>query len=260
MNENDFLSGLRGEEHQSSDLVQGAEHLVRLKQQTGYQQDRDADLELRKEAGPVDSLKTGIKKAIERVGPHVKNFGQGVKEGVKWQGMGAKGAVHNLKNSRKAVGSGQILGQALPGMAVGAGATALAMKEKKAADGNRLIEALKTIDPSILTSMGIGAGVAGAGTYLASRPQENGKSRAEESLETSVKNDEEKPSNGLFGKMHQANTKLMHGYAQAFRDHPVKAGLMGVATGAGAGYGLSRLAGSNKPSIEAIKAALRGGK
>lgn len=131
---------------------------------------------------------------------------------------------------------------------------------KKAADANRLVEALKKIDPALLASIGTGAAVGGVGTYLASRPQDNGKSKAEEQLESQVKSHEEKPADTMGGKMHQANTKMMHGYSQAFRDHPVRAGVMGALTGGTLGYGLGRMAGANKPSIDAIKAALRGGK
>lgn len=305
MDELEFLRGLEGEEQQGTDLVRGSEQLVRLKQQTGYQQRRDEDLELSKEAGPVSNaaglgaVLGGIGGAVpkpnkkdSRIGnaargaafggaalggaelanelidqrgsvkAALKNALSSAKTGLKLQGFGMKAGINQLKTKgQRARGAGALLGIAAPALAAGGlGYAAGKHKEKKAEDANRLIAALKTIDPSLLASIGIGAGTAGVGTYLASRPQENGKGRAEEQLEETVKNHEEKPADSLRGKMHQATTKMMHGYSKAFREHPVKASLMSTVTGGMAGYGLGRMMGSNKPSIEAIKAALRGGK
>lgn len=254
MDETEFLRGLEGEEQSGTDLVQGAEQLIRLKKQVGYQQNNEEGLELSKEASLKDVATSASSAA--------KSFGKGVQSGVKWTSMGAKSSVGLLKNKgTRAEGAGRLAGIAAPAVAAGGvGYLAGASKEKKAADGNRLIAALKKIDPGILAATGLGAAVTGTGIYLGSRPQENGKSRAEESLETSVANNEKKPAEGLIGKMRQANTGLMHEYSKAFRDHPVKAGLLGAASGGVAGYGLGRMAGAAKPSIEALKAALRGGK
>lgn len=206
------------------------------------------------------------KDLLQSVGNQAKAFGRGVQAGGHWLLAGGKGALRNIKGHSsplpgdRAYGAGQLTGLAAPTLAAGAAGYAMAPKEKKAADGNRLIQALKKIDPALLAATGLGAAVTGTGIYLGSRPQENGKSKAEESLETSVENNKKKPADGLLGKMRQANTGLMHEYSKAFRDHPIKAGLLGAVSGGAAGYGLGRMAGAAKPSIEALKAALRGGK
>lgn len=114
-------------------------------------------------------------------------------------------------------------------------------------EANALVDRVKNIDPTLLAAMGIGAGVGGIGTYLASRPHgEEGKSRAEEELEAAVEAQHNKPEGGLLSKMHGRNTELQHGYAQAFRDHPVKAGLLGALTGAAGGYSLGKIVGLGK--------------
>jgi len=115
-----------------------------------------------------------------------------------------------------------------------------------------MADKLKSLGPLTLALMGTGAAVGGAGTYLASRPQEHlgGKSKAEDELEAQVQAHQERPEKGLLHKMKNRTTELEHGYAKAFRDHPGKAGLIGAGAGAAGGYGLARL-------LDAVRGAAR---
>lgn len=147
----------------------------------------------------------------------------------------------------------------ITGAAVGAGGGALyhhlstklaAMREKTAGS---VLERLKDVNPGLVATTGFGALAGGLGTYLASRPQkDSGKSKAEEELEGQVEAHKSQPERGLLNKMHHRNTELEHGYARAFREHPVGAAAIGTATGALGGYGIGRLAGA--------AARMRGGK
>jgi hypothetical protein len=57
MDETEFLRGIEGEQQQGSDLVSGAEHLVRLKIQSGQQtQQQYPDLEIEKKASVSESI------------------------------------------------------------------------------------------------------------------------------------------------------------------------------------------------------------
>lgn len=168
----------------------------------------------------------------------------------------AKKQVKQLLNSSnpptwRARNAGHLLGRAAPVAAVGVGAHALGKRsgkqemedeifgEKRAG----LAEKLRSLGPLSAGLMGAGAAVGGVGTYLASRPQEDlgGKSKAEDELEGQVKAHQERPENGLLHKMKNRTTELQHGYAQAFRDHPGKASILGAGAGAAGGYGLARL-------------------
>ncbi len=137
------------------------------------------------------------------------------------------------------------------GAASGAGGGALyhhlndKLAEMRQKTANALVDAVKSIDPNLLKTTGLGALIGGAGTYLASKPQEDtGKSRAEEELEGKIEAQKNQPERGLLSKMHHRNTELEHGYAKAFREHPIGAAMMGAATGAAGGYGIGRLAGA----------------
>lgn len=106
-----------------------------------------------------------------------------------------------------------------------------------------LSEKLKQIGPLAGGLMAGGATAGGLSTYLASKPRAElgGKSRAEEDLEAIVEAQKGRPESGLLHKMRNRTSELEHGYAQAFRDHPVKASLLGAAAGASGGYGLAKL-------------------
>lgn len=108
------------------------------------------------------------------------------------------------------------------------------------------IQAIKEMDPALRTVMGIGAGLGAASTYLGSRPQKKleGKSRAESELEGAVNAQKETPPGGFLSKIHRSNTELAHGYAKAFREHPLKAALMGAASGAAAGHTIGNIMGT----------------
>lgn len=62
MDESEFLRGIEGEGQNGKDLVDGAEHLLRLKKQVGYSISRSDDLELEKEA---EAICKRCKKAVE---------------------------------------------------------------------------------------------------------------------------------------------------------------------------------------------------
>lgn len=178
MNEVDFLRGIEGEEQNSTDLVSGAEHLVRLKIQSGQQTEQKyEDLELKKEAG----------------------------------------------SSKSKVAAAQTLKAAL--------------QEKVASgDWNKKMLALLT---------GAGAAAGGVGTYLSSRPQaDTGKSKMEEELGAAVEANKMNPERGFLEKLKNRETESAHGFARVFREHPVKASLLGAVTGAASGYGLGQLGGA----------------
>lgn len=318
MDENEFFRGLEGTPQQGQDLVTGAEHLVRLKKQVGFESGRDADLELEKEAtfgsmmrkatiaGGMIATKEvpevlkmensraplvamggarlraaaptpgGSPLSVKLAGPKLDALKatlakarNGAKAGLMWQGAGLKGALHNVKNpAGRAHGVGQIAGMAVPAVAAGvvgygAGRVHQHLKnnvedeqEKLASTNNILssklaamqktagiLDGLKGMNPGTKALIAGGAAIGAGGTYLASRPQENGKSKAEQELEEAVGNQKEGPDTGLLKKMHHRNTELAHGHAKAFREHPVKAGLFGAATGASVGYGLAQMIG-----------------
>jgi hypothetical protein len=115
-----------------------------------------------------------------------------------------------------------------------------------------LAEKMKSLGPLSLGLMGGGAAAGGLGTYLASRPREElgGKSKAEDELEGMVEAHQKRPEHGLLHKMKNRTTELEHGYAKAFRDHPLKAGIIGAGAGATGGYGLARL-------LDAVRGAAR---
>jgi hypothetical protein len=124
------------------------------------------------------------------------------------------------------------------------------VREKTA---NAIVDRLKDVNPGLVAATGMGALAGGIGTYLSSRPQkDSGKSKAEEELGGKVEAHKGQPERGLLSKMHNRNTELEHGYAQAFREHPAKAALIGAITGGMGGYGIGRLAGG--------VSKLRGGK
>jgi hypothetical protein len=186
MDEDEFLQSLKTDDEKFNEFVAGAEHFVRLKQQSGYEQ-----------PAPIPTEK-------------------------------------------RATSS---LGSAPGSTLVDAG-----LAEKRAS----LAEKMKSLGPLSLGLIGGGAAAGGIGTYLASRPREElgGKSKAEDELEGMVEQHQKRPEHGLLHKMKNRTTELEHGYAKAFRDHPLKAGLLGAGAGATGGYGLARL-------LDAVRGAAR---
>lgn len=166
MNEQEYFNEMISSPTKEDMFVDGAEHFIRLKQQTGY----SPDLSLEKDAGlPSYSLK---------------------------------------------------------------------VQEKTAS----IKDAIKNIDPIVGTAVGLGALVGGIGMYQASKPREElgGKSKGEVDLEDIIVGQQNRPETGLMQKMKNRTTELGHGYAKAFRDHPVKASLMAGATGALGGLRLAK--------------------
>lgn len=206
MDENEFLRGIEGEEQQGTDLVSGAEQLVRLKIQAGQQtQPRYEDLEIEKKADLSESIGTA----------------------AMCKGCGKIKTACGCKAKMAAV-------------------LKAALREKLAAPSPEWNKSM------LAATTGLGALAGGVGTYLASRAQDDtGKSKMEENLGASVKANESKPERGLLQKLKNRETESAHGIARAFREHPVKASLMGALTGGGLGYGLGQLGGAR---------LLRGGK
>lgn len=171
---------------------------------------------------------------------------------------GAVGAALGAASSPGDRINGAISG-GVSGATIGAGASALhhhlshKLASARQKTASSIVEHLKDVNPGLVAATGVGALLGGVGTYLSSRPQaDTGKSRAEEELEGKIEAQKSQPERGLMSKMHHRNTELEHGYAQAFREHPNKAAVLGTITGAMGGYGIGRLAGG--------LSKLRGGK
>lgn len=276
MDEIDFFRGIEGESQNGQDLVTGAEHLVRLKKQVGMTRPVDNSLELEKEAGELaESLATPttckncgkVKTACLCKLAAFRDAIKGARASVGSQADDLKYVASGIRNYKTKADQhrqiGAMAGKVAPALAVG-GAGYLAghsSNEKNAEDlhhhlstklaelrektAGSVMERLKDVNPGLVTMTGLGALAGGLGTYLSSRPQkDSGKSKSEEDLEGQVAAHGSRPERGLLSKMHHRNTELEHGYAKAFREHPVGAAAIGTATGAFGGYGLGRLAGA----------------
>lgn len=281
MDEIDFLRGVEGESQNEQDLVMGAEHFMRLKRQVGLTRPIDTSLELEKEAGElVESLATPetckgcgkVKTACLCKTATIQDVLRDARVKTAGRIESAKSAIKTNPTLRAAVIGGATTGGVnaaigaakspddpiggavrggVSGAAVGAGGGALyhhlstklaQMREKTASS---LLERFKDVNPGLITVTGLGALAGGIGTYLSSRPQkDSGKGKAEEELEGQVAAQKNRPERGLLSKMHHRNTELEHGYAKAFREHPIGAAAIGTATGAFGGYGIGRLAGA----------------
>lgn len=207
MDETDFRKGIEGEAQNGQDLVDGAEHLMRLKKQVGLVRPTSPDLELEKDAGELaESLAT----------PAVCKGCNKVKTACMCK------TAESLRPYLDAK-----------------------LAEARQKTASSVLERFKDVNPGLIGATGAGALLGGLGTYLASRPQKDtGKSKAEEELEGKVEAQKSQPERGLLSKMHRRNTELEHGYARAFREHPGGAAVIGTATGALGGYGIGRLAGA----------------
>lgn len=275
MDELDFIRGIEGESQNGQDLVTGAEHLVRLKKQVGFHRPVDHDLELEKDAGELaESLTTPdtckgcgkVKTSCMCKTASLKEILQGARSGLKYQTMGVGAGLKGLKMpGAKSRSAGMLAGMAAPVVAAGGtgylAGKAMGGKEKEAEDlrshlgaklselrektANSVLERLKDVNPGLVSATGLGALAGGLGTYLSSRPKkDSGKGKAEEELEGKMEAQKSQPERGLLSKMHHRNTELQHGYAQAFREHPGKASIIGAITGAMGGYGIGQLAGA----------------
>ena len=289
MDENEFLQGLKTDDEKFSEHAQSAEHFIRLKKQTGYQQPEMPELE--KTAGPNSSfgstmlkgtaLGAGIGGVLGAVnGPakdgkqRAKNIARSALGGGALGALSAplkavfnsqKGLTNAIKERTDVIAKGT---SAMHGLRDEMTAARLGIKVKKprvhdmkelspghfglAEKRASLAEKLKSIGPLAAGLMGAGAAAGGVGTYLASRPHDNldGKSKAESELEAAVAANQSRPEGGLLHKMKNRTTELEHGYAKAFRDHPVKASLLGAGAGAAGGLGLARL-------LDALRGAKR---
>lgn len=234
---------------------------------TQFGKDKKACMNCGQEKNACMCKTAGIKEhaiaGMARASQGMTEFGKGVKGGLKWTGFGSKGSLGMLKDkATRTEGLGQLTGLAAPAMVAGVAGHAIGKHQAKEKLANALANALKNVDPTLLATAGLGAAAMGAGTYLSSRPQaDTGKSKSEEKLEGRVEANQSKPEGGLLHKMKNRTTELTHGYSKAFREHPVKAGLLGATIGGVGGYRLGRLAGGAPPKIlAALKSALSGGK
>lgn len=261
MDEREFKNGLEGERQNGEDLVSGAEHLVRLKKQVGYENRRDDDLglEIDKTAATHKDLPNTARRAASGASSKVKEVASALKSKLRKKPMlraaviggAASGTVNAAMGAASAPPGHRTenaIRQGVTGAALGAGGGALFHHlQSKLAQFRKeagLKDKLDTLNYGTAAMMAGGGIAGGLGTYLASRPQKDtGKSRAEEELEESVAGISPERERGLLKKMKNRTTEMTHGYAKAFREHPVKAGLLGTASGIGAGYGLSRAAG-----------------
>jgi hypothetical protein len=279
VDENEFLQSLKTDEERFEDQVQSAEHFVRLKKQSGYGQSDEAEKvavhpaiaagiggaaaggalgyengNLRRAGigalvGGAGGAAAGALFGRREEGEEKKaGLGRGafmgaksaVREGVRSLGRDIKG-VANTKapNHTRAFNAGRIAAKAAPVVAAGAASYAVGKNEKTAGMSDKL----KSIGPLAGLLMAGGAAAGGLGTYAASKPREHlgGKSRAEDELDGQVKAHQERPEEGLLHKMKNRTTELSRGYAQAFREHPGKASIIGAGAGAAGGLGLARL-------------------
>jgi hypothetical protein len=282
MDETEFLHGMQSEREGDEALAAGAEHFIRLKKQVGLENRGYEDLELEKTAGELSGF-LASSSPISKNCPSCKKEKDAClckMASILFQArMKTASALGNVKNTLSknptlraavlggatsgAVGAGMgavttpndPIGGAVKGgwtgMASGAGGGALyhhlnaKLAQAREKTASSLIERLKDVNPGLLATTGLGALAGGIGTYLASKPQKDtGKGRAEEELEGMVEAQRNKPERGLLSKMHHRNTELEHGYAKAFREHPLGATAVGTASGAALGYGIGRLAGA----------------
>lgn len=239
MDESEFLESLKTEEDRFNELTAGAEHFIRLKKQSGYEQ--PVVPEAPEKTASLRSAFNGARSSLEQ-------GARGLKRDI-------KGALNNKASTySRSFDAGRVVGKAAPVVAGGAVAHALGKHQGKRESEREIFgdlaekrasaaEKLKSIGPLTAALMGAGALTGGVGTYLSSRPQEDldGKSKAEDELETQVRAHQGRPENGLLRKLMNRTTELEHGYAKAFRDHPGKASILGAGAGAAGGYGLARL-------------------
>lgn len=205
MDPRDFYDGLLSDRERDEEWAASAEHFVRLKQQAGLQRQEQDELE--KEADVCESM----------------------------------GICDNASTTSKRVAEKQSSMRSEEPSLVERMRAKLHGKSKIAGP----LQALKNADPVMLSLIGAGALAGGVGTYLSSKPDKGeDKSRAEKGYERIVQEQQSKPETGFVQSLKNRTTELGHGYAKAFREHPVKAGLLGGVTGGMAGRSLGKLLGA----------------
>lgn len=116
-------------------------------------------------------------------------------------------------------------------------------KEKKAVS---LLEVAK--DPASWPAAGIGAALLGGHTYIKSKPRKElgGQSEHEYAYNNAVREQRARGEEGagLSRKVTNRTRELVAGLAKAFREHPAKATLLGMGTGALTGLSIARMMGA----------------
>jgi hypothetical protein len=230
MNNEDFLSGLVDDDDKFEEQVAAAEHLLRLKIQTGYQ----SESEIEKEA----AFNWNTAKDYLATRPALRSAAIGA------GATGAVGAVQGAMNDPRGSVHGAISGGAKGAVAGGAGGLAFHhLQNKLGSIQDVLKQNIPHMDPKTLMTMGLGAAAGGILTHVGSKPREalGGKSKDEVRLQAEVEGSKLHPENGLMQKLRNRGLEHRHGIAQAFKEHPGKATAVGSVVGAGAGYGLAKL-------------------
>ncbi len=103
-------------------------------------------------------------------------------------------------------------------------------------------------DPATLMFAVPGAIAGGLATYLRSRPKEEhgGKSADEVMYEDAVDAQKKHPEKGLLQKVKNRSTEAAHGYATAFREHPMKSTALGALLGGATGFSIAQALGAHR--------------
>jgi hypothetical protein len=117
-------------------------------------------------------------------------------------------------------------------------------------------------NPRLLTAGGLGAAALGAGTYLASKPQESlgGRSKAEADFDEILARNQARSEEGAgFGqKVKHRLDEFGAGLSRTFREHPgAAAATLGVPIGAAAGIAGGKMLGAASEAGKSILQHLR---
>lgn len=258
MDDQAFLDGLKTDEDKTVEFIASAEHLVRLRQ-LGESAPAPEPLPVEKTAFTLPELGLGAATVTGAgVAGGVKDkkvtTGLGTAAGAAAGGIGALRLQLLLDKKDKL--PRKVPTGTMGALAGGYGAYRLLRrkKEKTASDGpvavafNKLKTAgiIDTIkNPYIAVPAAAGALIGGAATYMGSKPRKNleGRSNSEDDAGNMVRlqNMKGEQDAGFLEKLKNRSTEAAHGYAKAFREHPVKATALGGALGALSGATTARI-------------------
>lgn len=206
MDNDQFFQSLKPDDDKNTEYMAGAEHLVRLRQQTGFSKRSDEDLQ-------EDLSKLAF-------AGYENNELQGKLEDspIMDRGIQAKLRARYLEKC------------------------------------SSIVDKAKDIDPVIAALVATGGLVGGVGTYLNSKPRDNlgGKSKSEILADKAVAGNKATPEGGLISKMRRGNDELSQSYAKAFKEHPIKASLLGSILGGATGYSVARAGGATLKALKGV--------